>query len=376
MKRVLVTTAYGHWGRFSPHDLYDPLSTMMIGGGETAMMHLAFQLARLGCDVKVCYDTARPIRYRGVDFIPKALGPELACTMESDLLLSWEDVSVFGWNHKAAQTVLAMQTNTIMLGSYRYAVDRLQAVSQWHIDTLVKSDPSFQPADMDKWLVIPNGVDPGRYPRPDSPVSVIRHPHRIVHSSSPDRGLHHLLRAWPDIRTLFPDAELHIFYELNRWFDIVDSIPETPTKPRADEIRTLLAQYHDTGVVVRGPVNQLQLAQEHMAAGLLVYPCDTIDKATEGFGITILEALMAGTPVITTDCDAFPELWSGAVEMLPLPLDGNTSRVVDAVEKLWKDSKLWNRRSREGREFAQRYTWDVVGDRYYQALFGDKEVTG
>ena len=40
----------------------------------------------------------------------------------------------------------------------------------------------------------------------------MRNLHRVIYTSSYDRGLEHLLKMWPDVKKSVPDAELHIFY--------------------------------------------------------------------------------------------------------------------------------------------------------------------
>jgi hypothetical protein len=40
-------------------------------------------------------------------------------------------------------------------------------------------------------------------------------PFKMLYASSPDRGLEHLLRMWPQIKEKIPGAELHFCYGWN-----------------------------------------------------------------------------------------------------------------------------------------------------------------
>lgn len=372
--RILITSSYSYWGAWSPQDLHDSASLRMIGGGETALLNLSFQLASRGHQVFVFYNTARPCRYRGVDFLPKSYGPELYTTLDHDVLISWEDINPLAQHHRATLAVYAMQNNTMLVGSVDYAIDHYQAVSGWHRDQCIGSDPSFRPISKSKWITVPNGIDRSRYL-----ATPERQPFKIIHSSSPDRGLHHLLAAWSEIKARLPQAELHIFYEMDRLFNLVDSIPDAATKPRIDSIRASLKEHEGNGVFIRGPVNQWVLAQEQLSSALLCYPCDPV-QPTEGFGITILEALAAGTPVVTSDADAFPELWTDLVEMIPQRHVSDPERLADAVAGVLLDPEKWRYLSEQGKKVSWDYTWDAVGTGYetwlWKTVKAKKEEAG
>ena len=76
--------------------------------------------------------------------------------------------------------------------------------------------------------------------------------------------------------------------------------------------------------------------------------------------MTILEGLIAGCRVITTNADALPELWASApnVTMLPLPIDDN--QWVDALVQKLTDSPI------ENVYLNQAMSWKTIAQRWVQ----------
>ena len=375
--RIFITSGYSYWGQLDPRTIFEPVDGAgQTAGGETAMVQTATQLAKRGHEVLLFHDIARPTRYRGVDYLPKDHALKIVTRLKGDVLISWEDPRPLGMNHTCDLVIYSMQTNSMTMTILDYGVDYYQAVSRWHVETLLRSDLSLSPdRARPKFFLSPNGVDPARYQnRPE------RVPFRAIYSSSPDRGLHHLLRIWPEVRRIAPQAELRIFYEMQRWFDITESIGEGATTYRQyREVKEGLKRCEDLGVSVMGGVGQWRLAQEQMMASAMVYPCDTVDKATEGFGISILEAMTAGIPAITTDCDAFGEVWGDSAEIIPLPVEGKEYLWAEKVAKLIDPSTPeWANRVRIQRKKAAALTWDKVGKDYErfisEALAKKREV--
>lgn len=370
--RVAVTTAYGYWSAWSPDDIFEPGGKGMIGGGETAMIWLSTGLAAAGHDVDLFYDTARPGNYHGVNYLPKTLREHLLASKDYDLLIAWEDYPAISMAHRAKCVILAMQCNQLEMGVRDYGVDAYQAVSRWHVNRLITSDPTA-PLNPEKFFVFPNGVDLRRYEQQTPP----RDPFRVIHSSSPDRGLHHLVEAWPRIKRKVPEANLHLFYDMSKWFQTVDDQRRVlgqilNTTERADRLREALRKAEGLDVVLHGAVDQWTLAREQLQSSIACYPCDPV-QGSEGFSCTILEYLAAGIPTITTNADAFPELWPDHTIQLPLPLnqDDLVELVVEGLRN--RDTEKWQGMADRGREFAQQFSWVELGKVY--ARFVEDTVT-
>ena len=204
----------------------------------------------------------------------------------------------------------------------------------------------------DKWLVNRLGCDPGGRDS-DRPVAG-----RVVYCSSPDRGLHRVLEAWPLIKRAVPHATLHIFYNLNNWLRSFDQTPYFPdierNRNRALYIEEALRRLSgpEWGVVVRDQVPHDQLLQEMQQAEVLAHPCETMSWS-EGFSCTVLEGCAAEACPIVSDCDALGEVYS---VLEPVPV-GDWDRWRSRVVRALTDSDFRNDMNKRARKLAEELTW-------------------
>lgn len=78
----------------------------------------------------------------------------------------------------------------------------------------------------------------------------------------------------------------------------------------------------------------------------------------EGFGLPILEAMACGTPVISSNCAAMPEV-AGDAALLIDPYD--TEALAQAMTQILKDSSLRNDLQRRGWAQVKRFSWNQAG---------------
>ena len=119
--RIFVVSAYGYWGDVSPEDFH---GTRQIGGGETAMMHVSKELAALGHEVFVFYNTPRGQKFDGVDYVPMKFFTNMACSIEHDVLVSWDSPAALRFASRQKKTVLAFQLNDTYVGPFSYVIDQ------------------------------------------------------------------------------------------------------------------------------------------------------------------------------------------------------------------------------------------------------------
>lgn len=156
------------------------------------------------------------------------------------------------------------------------------------------------------------------------------------------KGVQYLLQAFSELR--LPGAQLVL------------------AGPIMPEMRPILEMFSSNGIRVLGPVPHAELAGYYQQADVLVSP--TLNDA---FGLVILEAMACGTPVITTDHSAGPDVIEDQVDGFVIPI-----RSVDAIKE--RLDWLYRHRddareigSRARKKVVDRFTWDHYAERLIDA---------
>ncbi|ARV58407.1 glycosyl transferase group 1 [Nostocales cyanobacterium HT-58-2] len=103
-----------------------------------------------------------------------------------------------------------------------------------------------------------------------------------------------------------------------------------------------------------GKPDKSTLVQIYNAADILMAP-----SLHEGFGITILEAMACGTPVITSNVSAMPEV-VGDAGILVDPM--NCQAIADSVEHLYKNTDYRQNLIENGIKRAKQFTWEASAE--------------
>ncbi|MDZ7957143.1 MAG: glycosyltransferase family 1 protein [Aulosira sp. DedQUE10] len=111
-------------------------------------------------------------------------------------------------------------------------------------------------------------------------------------------------------------------------------------------------------VTYLGQPDKQNLVQIYNAADILMAP-----SFHEGFGITILEAMACGTPVITSNVSAMPEV-AGDAGVLVDPKESQA--IVEAVFCIHKDSTYRHQLIKKSLERAKLFTWQKTAEQVAQ----------
>ncbi len=113
-----------------------------------------------------------------------------------------------------------------------------------------------------------------------------------------------------------------------------------------------------------GKPSEPSLIELYNAADCLMAP-----SSYEGFGLTILEAMACGTPVITASVSAMPEV-AGDAAILVDPT--NQAEITDAIHQLFNHPEQRQALIQKGLERVQQFTWEktaqAVASVYEQTL--------
>jgi alpha-1,3-rhamnosyl/mannosyltransferase len=232
------------------------------------------------------------------------------------------------------------------------AADRIIAVSRTTKDDIVEHlgvDPA-------RIAVVPLAVGPPFRPLPCAAIDAALAPLGLVHGTyllflgtmEPRKNLGRLLQA-----VVQPGVNVGplVLAGADGWGN--------------DELRPRIAE-----LARAGRVRPLGYVPEPLRAPLLggarafVYP-----SLYEGFGWPPLEAMACGTPVITSNVSALPEVVGDAALLVhPLDVDG----LAAAIRRLWDDEGLRGDLRARGLARARQFTWDVTArltlDAYAVAL--------
>lgn len=213
--------------------------------------------------------------------------------------------------------------------------------------------------------VIPNGVDVQRFSAPREPVHWMRDGRPTVlfvgRFEEPRKGLRWLLQALPVVEPYFPDLRLVVAgsgdpEDMAEWL------------PLRDYTRT-------DRVVYRSPGSALQVEFTGFVSGedlpRFYQSCDVYcapSTGGESFGIVLLEAMAAGTPVLASRIPGYASvLTHGREGFLAEPR--SPASIAAGVIRLLSDRELRARISEAGQRTARQYDWPAVASRivsYYE----------
>ena len=196
--------------------------------------------------------------------------------------------------------------------------------------------------------IVPNGVDVAAFaaagPRADLPAG-----RRIlwVNRLDAQKGFPVALAAFSKVLVEVPDAVLVVVGE---------------GKDR--EALRLLTASALARVNMRGAVENEGIPPYHAASEVFVAAA----VGQESFGITLVEAMAAGVPVVASDIPGYREVVADGVEGLLVP-PRDPDALAAGLVRILRDPRLAARLGAAGRERARTFDWPIVVDRL-EELYG------
>jgi phosphatidylinositol alpha-mannosyltransferase len=194
------------------------------------------------------------------------------------------------------------------------------------------------------WEIIPNGVDTDFFrPNGRRPEDALSQGPRLLFLGrlDPRNGLETVLRAMPAVLERYPDTTLVV-------------AGDGPLRPLYERLARPVAER----VQFLGRVNG-DRPDVYSSADL--YLCPTT-KAS--FGITLLEAMACGTPLVVSDITGFRELVSGGTEAVLVDKDDAEAWGRTAVELIADPARRGAMRD-AGLAKAQAFAWPRVAEQVF-----------
>lgn len=158
------------------------------------------------------------------------------------------------------------------------------------------------------------------------------------------------------------EAFNQVRHEAGRGVKLVLAGGRTPTSQGIDEAIARLGLRDD--LIELGHLPNADLPLLYAGAQLFAFP-----SLWEGFGIPVVEAMACGTPVLTSNLSALPEIAGGAA-LLVNPY--STAEIAAAMNSLLEDGELVARLRLAGIERARQFNWQATAEgtlaAYRQAL--------
>lgn len=316
-------------------------NTKGIGGSETAIIELSKRLAKKGWEVTVYNSCNAPAGGVEVDGVMWRNSWEFVRNDTFNILWLWRMPVLLDYEWDAKKVILDMHDTS---NKYEFTEKRINRVHKIFVKTQYHRSLYSNVPD-EKFVIVGNGITFDRFKQ-----KVERNPHKIIYSSTPNRGLENILDIWPKIRAHVPDAELHVFYGWNTYYALEKQNPTSMAW-----MEQMKRKMQQEGVVDHGRVGQEELAREMLSSALWLYPT----QFPEIHCITACEMQAAGVFPMTTGFAALAETQKTGYTQIGDP-------TTDSWRKKFTEAVV--HRLKEGADHeaiktvAKDFSWDAVAD--------------
>ena len=361
--------------------LVSPYDYIYPGGVVSHVKHLASQLILKGHQVKIIAPVhsvpegsdnliamGRPIPFPGIDTVTR-ISLSVWLTARVRKILKEESFDVIHLHEPLSPfvpLVVLRESESVNIGTfhafhgskhiYRFTGFLLKpfhnklrghiAVSESAKTFINKSFPA-------DYTIIPNGIDfehfnnrSSKLPQfDDGKMNLL-----FVGRLEKRKGLPNLLNAYAVLKWRYPDLRLIIVGPGTLNFDC----------------HSIISARNLQDITFVGGVSYKELPKYYQTADIFCAP----SLGGESFGIVLLEAMAAGTPIIASNIDGYKDVLTDQKEGL-LVEPGEPEAFADGISKLIDDANLRSKMRIRGPKTAIKYRWEVIADQieeYYIKL--------
>jgi len=197
-----------------------------------------------------------------------------------------------------------------------------------------------------KYRIIPNGIDVDKFqPNGKKIEALLKYKYRLlfVGRLEPRSGLPYLLKAMTHVVRAVPEAVLVVVGE----------------GPYRYKYQRMVPSHVSQNIIWCGriPPESGLLPCYYRTADLFVAP----SPGGHSFGITLLEAMSTGIPVVASSISGYRQLVDDGKTGLLVP-PGDVSTLAEKIVMLLQDTRLRHTLGSNGRRKALQFAWDKVAD--------------
>lgn len=339
---------------WSPKSLTRENEAEFVGGSEEAVIYASQALSKQGWKVTVYADPGVEAgKHNGVTWSPYFQFNNLD---EFNILIGWRAIGFFDQELKAKKKYVWCHDVLNQLDHTPERLGRIEKIfvlSQAHRDTI----PTVPD---DKVFITSNGYHehfPKLEPKND--------PHKLIWSSSYDRGLEQLLNLWPEVKKAVPEAELHIFYGWKLFKKFYGDNPE-----RMQWLEKIEAKMNQEGITHHGRVSQPELEKWYKKCGIWAYPTDFYEINC----ISAIKAQLWGAVPVCMNHAALKETVQHGKKIEGDIYDYEIRKIYqEALIEALKD-ETWQKEQREKMMpwARETYSWEKVTEKWSQEFKQDE----
>jgi glycogen(starch) synthase len=209
---------------------------------------------------------------------------------------------------------------------------------------------TVEPTAATKGVVIPNGVDLHLFTNDRHTLPVEGRYLLAAGRFVPKKGFDTLLQAFAHLASEFTDVRLVL-------------LGDGPERGSLERLATTLGL--NGRVLFPGQVEHQQVATWIRDSCAVVVP-----SRLEPFGLSALEALALGKPVVATSAGGLPEVLDGAEACLVPP--GDEEALAEALRRTLQAVVANPAYGQHNRELAARFSWDQLTEAYLRVYQGEE----